>query len=714
MIWQNQEMTTQVECCITHLGADAEAMNKNLLQQIWRFALVGVVGYIVNAGIVEALAPGVGPIWAQVFAFPVAVTVTWWLNRRYTFGASHRAIHHEWLRFVLANALGWIANNGAYVWMIFSMPLAYKHPALAVAVGSLAGMILNFTMSRQIVFKPSIPLKSNRHNMKKSIYWIALVGSGLLSIYLFFYKQFNSNFSVLFGDPYDGVIEAVLVGHWYKVVSLIHHWNQPFFFYPYEDTLGYNDSYLIYGLLSLPFRSMGINILTAQEYIHVIVKATGFFSMVWLLNVITAKKSYFNFVGAAIFVLMINSSNLANHGQLLSVAFSPLLFGFALKAIACIGESYKKLMLWGALFSIVYAAWLMTSFYMAWFFGLFCILVFLVALAADYSSIAFGLREMAKNNKLQVVFVGIFFLICTIPFLLIYIPKLDQTGGHSYQTALSFSLRPWDLINIGPGSLIWGRVFELLNSEFPGYFRAGEFAVGFTPDILLSIAALFALYLFNRNFKLTTLQFALICAGVVGLILPISIHGWSLWWFIYHWVPGGSGVRVIARLWIFLSFPFAIAVTILAQQLNSSSQHKFFSLFFVIILIISQINTIPPIGLDVRSIARFVEGAPASPKACKAFFVTDHGDYYYGGDNNTASLYSQNVAAMLISDHVNLPTVNGLASFMPPDWDFSEAPHDNYLTRVYLYAQAHDIKNLCEYSVKNFSWKTNPFSEEPK
>ena len=127
-------------------------MDKRLLPQMWRFGLVGVVGYIVNASMVEALAPGMGPIGAQTLAFPVAATVTWWFNRRYTFGASHRAIHHEWLRFLLANALGWVANNGVYVWMVFSMPLAYKHPALAVAGGSLAGMVFNFIMSRRVVF----------------------------------------------------------------------------------------------------------------------------------------------------------------------------------------------------------------------------------------------------------------------------------------------------------------------------------------------------------------------------------------------------------------------------------------------------------------------------------------------------------------------------------------------------------------------------------
>jgi putative flippase GtrA len=689
-------------------------MNKNLLQQIWRFALVGVAGYIVNAGMVEALAPSMGPIWAQVLAFPVAVTVTWWLNRRYTFGASHRAIHHEWLRFVLANALGWAANNGAYVWMIFSMPLAYKHPAVAVAVGSLAGMVFNFAMTRQFVFNPANVEKNNMLNMKKTIYWVLLFGSGLISIYLFFYKQFNSNFSVLFGDPYDGVIEAVLVGHWYKVVSLIHHWNQPFYFYPHEGTLGYNDSYFIYGLLSLPFRFIGINILITQEYVHVIVKVIGFFSMVWLLNTITAKKSYINFFSAAIFVLMINSSNQAYHGQLLSVAFSPLLFGIALKAITSIDDRDKKFIVWGALFSIAYVAWLLTSFYMAWFFGLYCILVFLVALVVDYSSITFRMRELVKNKKLQSLFLGIFFLVCSIPFLLIYIPKLHQTGGRSYQgDALFGSLRPWELLNIGPGSLIWGKSFDILNAEFPGYFRTGEYAVGFTPDILFSIAVLFGVYFVNKKFKLTTLQFATICAGVIGLLLPISVNGLSLWWFIYHLVPGASGVRLIARFWILLSFPIAIAITILAHQLYSRRRDRLFLLFFVTILLLGQINITPLVSLDVRSVLRLLEGMQASPNACKSFFVMDPTGYS-SGDKNIDASYRLNVAAMLISDHVNLPTINGTASFYPPGWDFSEVPYDNYLARVHQYTQTYHINNICEYSIKNYSWETNPFIKELK
>ena len=109
----------------------------------------------VNAGIVEALAHTLGPGWAQPMAFPVAASVTWWLNRRYTFGASQSLWQLELMRYIASNVMGWMANNGAYFLMILFNPFAYHHPAFAVAVGSLAGMVFNFKFSRRFVFGQS-------------------------------------------------------------------------------------------------------------------------------------------------------------------------------------------------------------------------------------------------------------------------------------------------------------------------------------------------------------------------------------------------------------------------------------------------------------------------------------------------------------------------------------------------------------------------------
>ena len=127
-----------------------------LLQQFWRFSVVGVVAFAVNAGLVELLVTTAGPVWAQCIAFPFAATAAWQLNRRYTFAASGLPPRQEWIRYILANGAGWLINNGAYLGLVLTVPLIAAHPSFAVAAGSIAGLAANFLSSRHFVF--------NKHN----------------------------------------------------------------------------------------------------------------------------------------------------------------------------------------------------------------------------------------------------------------------------------------------------------------------------------------------------------------------------------------------------------------------------------------------------------------------------------------------------------------------------------------------------------------------
>lgn len=123
-----------------------------LLRQLGRFCVVGAVAFGVNAGLVELLVAFTGPVWAQFIAFPVAATVAWQLNRRYTFAASDLPPQQEWMRYILANSVGWCINNGTYLALVITIPRLAAHPALAVAAGSIAGLAANFLFSRHLVF----------------------------------------------------------------------------------------------------------------------------------------------------------------------------------------------------------------------------------------------------------------------------------------------------------------------------------------------------------------------------------------------------------------------------------------------------------------------------------------------------------------------------------------------------------------------------------
>jgi putative flippase GtrA len=124
-----------------------------------RFAAVGAAGFVVNeAALYSGLnVIGLGKYSAGIFSFLVAVTFTWWGNRVLTFreeaARGGGAMLGEWIRFVLANGIGFAVNYGIYAALITFAPAPLGNPYLALACGTVAGLIFNFSLSRRMVFR---------------------------------------------------------------------------------------------------------------------------------------------------------------------------------------------------------------------------------------------------------------------------------------------------------------------------------------------------------------------------------------------------------------------------------------------------------------------------------------------------------------------------------------------------------------------------------
>jgi putative flippase GtrA len=135
-------------------------MNAATQSQLLRFALVGVAGFVADAGVLYVAMRwlGAGYYAGRLLSFLVAVTVTWSLNRRYTFAASSDArLFREWARFLVTNAIGGLLNYAVYAVLVASVATVAEMPTLGVAAGSLAGLAINFMLSRKLVFTGSRP-----------------------------------------------------------------------------------------------------------------------------------------------------------------------------------------------------------------------------------------------------------------------------------------------------------------------------------------------------------------------------------------------------------------------------------------------------------------------------------------------------------------------------------------------------------------------------
>src|SRR5579883_2318584 len=125
-----------------------------LAAQFLRFGMVGLAGFGVDTGIVYALRHPIGLIAAGMASYVAAATVTWALNRAWTFrGRGSGPAHRQWALFLIANLAGFVLNRGAYVLLVSFVPLCAAQPVLATFSGALAGMGVNFGLSRTVVFR---------------------------------------------------------------------------------------------------------------------------------------------------------------------------------------------------------------------------------------------------------------------------------------------------------------------------------------------------------------------------------------------------------------------------------------------------------------------------------------------------------------------------------------------------------------------------------
>jgi putative flippase GtrA len=108
----------------------------------------------VNTAVVYALRGSTGLYLTGIIAWIAAATLTWILNRSWTFRGPHAAgLHRQWARFLGANSIGFLLYYSVYATLVTSCARCATQPVIAVLAGAAVGLVANFTLSRQVVFR---------------------------------------------------------------------------------------------------------------------------------------------------------------------------------------------------------------------------------------------------------------------------------------------------------------------------------------------------------------------------------------------------------------------------------------------------------------------------------------------------------------------------------------------------------------------------------
>jgi len=126
-----------------------------LRRQLAWFAAGGVIGFVVDAGILHGLVNGMqwNPYAARVLSFLIAASVTWGWNRTFTFAhRRHLRIGAEWSRWVTVMGGGALLNYAIYAVLVACVDMVHQWPVLGVAAGSAVAAVVNFCAARAVVF----------------------------------------------------------------------------------------------------------------------------------------------------------------------------------------------------------------------------------------------------------------------------------------------------------------------------------------------------------------------------------------------------------------------------------------------------------------------------------------------------------------------------------------------------------------------------------
>ena len=122
------------------------------------FAVIGGIGFCTEATALHLLVSRdvLGPVESRVISFPLAVTLTWLLNRRFTFpGGSRWPTAGAYTLYVLGQTFGAIFNFTVYAALVGSVAFLAKRPVVALAVAAVVALAFNFVWARRLVFSSS-------------------------------------------------------------------------------------------------------------------------------------------------------------------------------------------------------------------------------------------------------------------------------------------------------------------------------------------------------------------------------------------------------------------------------------------------------------------------------------------------------------------------------------------------------------------------------
>lgn len=551
-------------------------------------------------------------------------------------------------------------------------------------------------------------------NNKFISFTVIAIGYFFANVFVF-HPMFCSHFNLLPGDIGDERLVLYILNHWYNVFSGFESFWGLNFLYPDKHVLGYSDAFFIFGIIYSIVRLLGFDYFTSIQLLYLVIVAIGYFGAIFLLRKILKINLIFSIIGAILFVGLNSIQNQFGHGQLLGFYFYPLLTCLmALYFGSKDSNSNKLSWIYIISFNMLLGFFFFTSYYPAFLFVFSLILfatvyLFLEFLRHSFKDTVFKWLNFVKFNIIELMVGFIVFVISLIPFLINYLPVIIANNHFEFSEVLFYSPSFKDIINVGGNNYFWSPIL----SSFHFNYGNMEYSSGF-PCFFLIVFMLFFLSYF-LSIKSTALELrkkimfsVAITAIVIFFMIVKFTNHFSLWYIVYHLVPGAKSIRALGR---YLIVSQILALFFLLYNLNSiymeskccniAKQNKIYItlLMFVIpvLMLFEQANK-GSFHLTKSDQINFLNKFQRNHQ-CDIFYI----DRF---TQTEKPLFAYQTDALMVSMKLGMSTLNGYSGIMPKEWNLFDPSSPAYLYHVYQWIKINRItNNMCALNLNTGEFK---------
>lgn len=121
------------------------------MNRFLKFCVVGSAGFLVDSVVYYIVAIILPPLPSRLLSFSSAVFFTYYFNRSFTFEKKTSMSVSEFSKYYGAMVLGGAVNIGSFWISMQLFSTVENYPILGIAIGSIAGLIVNFITSKMLL-----------------------------------------------------------------------------------------------------------------------------------------------------------------------------------------------------------------------------------------------------------------------------------------------------------------------------------------------------------------------------------------------------------------------------------------------------------------------------------------------------------------------------------------------------------------------------------